>query len=445
MIPYLLAVVGGYLVAQSRKSETFADGGVATESMVVTFGKHSGKTIDEIFETDRGWVKWFVEKYKTEPFIDFKGNSRMPKLTEQDIAMKEQARELLAKNPEKTRDKSVSNYIGRIGDRVTILATVVHIGPSTIFFKDERGNVFYIYDKSFDVSGKEGEMFKVTGTVTKQWDKAGEKVTYLNRAKVEKYKKPADWMYMKDGGSVGDPRFTFKTFDEYDDAKRGGYFDFNTVEVDAVDEKGMERFFQPKSEEEYLKIITDSRYKIIQETPVDLYFDIQEYYDPEDPEEREYDYEYQDEYKKGGKVGVTRASSLKRKFVWVQEQGAKGGSWSTTGVFGQKGFEEIFKEISDDKELKLVVDEESVKTFERKADGYRITFKLKAVYAKGGKVKKRAKFADKVDSIADRLDGQKVPKKLQKDYGKRYNRVEAEEAGRRIAGAQLKKLKEKSS
>ena len=62
------------------------------------------------------------------------------------------------------------------------------------------------------------------------------------------------------------------------------------------------------------------------------------------------------------------------------------------------------------------------------------------LYAKGGKVKKkkRVRFVDKVESIADRLDGTKVPKRLKKDYGGRYNREEAEEAGRRIAGAQLR-------
>ena len=61
------------------------------------------------------------------------------------------------------------------------------------------------------------------------------------------------------------------------------------------------------------------------------------------------------------------------------------------------------------------------------------------LYAKGGKVKKkRVRFVDKVESIADRLEGKKVPKSLKKDYGGRYNREEAEEAGRRIAGAQLR-------
>lgn len=68
-------------------------------------------------------------------------------------------------------------------------------------------------------------------------------------------------------------------------------------------------------------------------------------------------------------------------------------------------------------------------------------------YAKGGKIKKskikdkRVKFVDKVESIAMRLKGTKVPKRLRKDYGATYDSKEAKEAGRRIAGSQLKKLK----
>lgn len=69
----------------------------------------------------------------------------------------------------------------------------------------------------------------------------------------------------------------------------------------------------------------------------------------------------------------------------------------------------------------------------------------KEKYAKGGKIKKkRVRFVDKVESIADRLEGTKVPKRLKKDYGGRYNREEAEEAGRRIAGAQLRDSEKKS-
>jgi hypothetical protein len=61
-------------------------------------------------------------------------------------------------------------------------------------------------------------------------------------------------------------------------------------------------------------------------------------------------------------------------------------------------------------------------------------------FKKGGKVK-RVRFIDKVESISERLEGTKVPSKLKKDYGGRYSREEAEEAARRIAGAQLRDRK----
>ena len=54
--------------------------------------------------------------------------------------------------------------------------------------------------------------------------------------------------------------------------------------------------------------------------------------------------------------------------------------------------------------------------------------------AKGG-----ATFADKVSAIKSRLKGTKVPARLKKDYGKRYNAEEAEMAAKRIAGAMRKK------
>jgi hypothetical protein len=59
-------------------------------------------------------------------------------------------------------------------------------------------------------------------------------------------------------------------------------------------------------------------------------------------------------------------------------------------------------------------------------------------YKKGG-VMKRVRFQDKVDSISERLQGTKVPKRLRKDYGATYDKQESEMAARRIAGSMLKK------
>jgi len=57
-----------------------------------------------------------------------------------------------------------------------------------------------------------------------------------------------------------------------------------------------------------------------------------------------------------------------------------------------------------------------------------------AKMAKGG----MTIFQDKVNAISKRLEGTKVPKRLEKDYGKRYNHEESIQAARRIAGARLR-------
>ena len=62
---------------------------------------------------------------------------------------------------------------------------------------------------------------------------------------------------------------------------------------------------------------------------------------------------------------------------------------------------------------------------------------IKEVFATGG-------FARKVKAISKRLTGTKVPKKYQKDYGKRYSKEEATNAGQRIAGKMRQEMMEKN-
>ena len=59
--------------------------------------------------------------------------------------------------------------------------------------------------------------------------------------------------------------------------------------------------------------------------------------------------------------------------------------------------------------------------------------------SKGGKTKKKGKvkFADKVASIKKSLlERKKVPKAVQKDYGKTFSPAEAEDSAKRIVGSQ---------
>jgi len=54
-----------------------------------------------------------------------------------------------------------------------------------------------------------------------------------------------------------------------------------------------------------------------------------------------------------------------------------------------------------------------------------------------------ATFQDKVNAISKRIEGTKVPTRLKKDYGATYDKKEAKQAGQRIAGSMIKKLKMK--
>lgn len=63
-------------------------------------------------------------------------------------------------------------------------------------------------------------------------------------------------------------------------------------------------------------------------------------------------------------------------------------------------------------------------------DSGRYELNMYPTYAKGG-----ATFDDKVKAISSSLTGKEVPKRLRKDYGKKYNKKEALEAARRIAGS----------
>jgi hypothetical protein len=64
-------------------------------------------------------------------------------------------------------------------------------------------------------------------------------------------------------------------------------------------------------------------------------------------------------------------------------------------------------------------------------DGKQLT-----LFAKGG-----ATFDDKVRAIKRNLVGKNVPKDYQAEYGKKYDKDEAEESARRIAGAMRKNYK----
>jgi len=71
----------------------------------------------------------------------------------------------------------------------------------------------------------------------------------------------------------------------------------------------------------------------------------------------------------------------------------------------------------------------SMKTYDAK------DLKFMKEMKKGGEVT----FKDKVDAVADRLEGTPVPTKYRKEYGKRYGKKTAKEAAQKIVGARVAK------
>lgn len=78
----------------------------------------------------------------------------------------------------------------------------------------------------------------------------------------------------------------------------------------------------------------------------------------------------------GGAVGKNKASNFKRgQYVWCEEQGG-----ITTALLSQNAFLENFEELKSQTDLKLVIDNENLKVFE-KENGKRYTLRLKEIYS----------------------------------------------------------------
>jgi hypothetical protein len=126
---------------------------------------------------------------------------------------------------------------------------------------------------------------------------------------------------------------------------------------------------------------------------------------------------------------------------------AKGGELVPYIVWTSKDGDkrEFFGEFKSQRSAKIKADK-LWETGEYEAIGYKpkssyekqgLYFEDGGMMAKGG----MATFKDKVNAISKRLEGTKVPTRLKKDYGSTYDKKEAKQAGQRIAGSMLQKIK----
>lgn len=142
------------------------------------FGKYRGNTLEEVWEKDKGYVIWFNINYKSDDKY---------KITEEDIILKEQSKELVniffEEISEKNRKECTSEFI-ELNKRMEFFIEITKINNGKIFGKNEDGNIIYFYNdgKDFGV----GQKLTVVGRTTRHVEILGRKTTYINRIKIKR-------------------------------------------------------------------------------------------------------------------------------------------------------------------------------------------------------------------------------------------------------------------
>lgn len=390
MIPLLLIGTGAYLIYDSQKPEKMAKGGILS--------------FDELDEINKDLVKnrGFNVGDKIKFSIGEKGNLLFPykEYEAQIIGFIEKGKykELYVKTmPLKGLGE------GPTIDYYSIIDKMAKGGAVKRFVEMRKGKpVYALKDAIFHMSlGKLNEKGfpETTGTAKVYRENTG-------LQKINDYKNDKDYYVVEEkedesgiyhisfadnnrfvvsfdrddlyenGGLIENPVFTFKTDNDYHNARSSGYIDdYDIVRIEVKHPSGGGVDFATHSEEEYFEAldrIKKSGAKIVRTYQDKMYYDINDYYDPDEDKGGD------DDYASGGEIDTARSYVM---FIDTLQ------------------------------------------------DAERLGF--------GGKVK----FKDKVKSISENLKGRKVPKRLQKEYGKTYDKKwERDESARRIAGSQLKRM-----
>lgn len=161
------------------------------QSTIVNFGKHNGKTLQQIATEDINWVIWLSKNYDV---YAFSSPNRYAKLKQETInyrtSLKNEAKTLSELHfnalAEKNREETRSTHFGKLGLRLTFEVTIKNIVQKydySVVKTDCQGNHVYFYDKGFNLTP--GQRIKLTGTIYKQIENLGIPVTYMNRVKIE--------------------------------------------------------------------------------------------------------------------------------------------------------------------------------------------------------------------------------------------------------------------
>jgi hypothetical protein len=147
---------------------------------VMSFGKHIGKNMGEIWEEDRAYVVWFANNFNPKRDKDYK-------LLQ---AAKELATVFYNERTEENLKTCTSKHVGQIGDKLTSEAKVLSVRKNeeytTIHLSLYNGDLIYIYDKGFNINPN--DIVALSGTISKHVVSVGKNLTYINRVKLNHIK-----------------------------------------------------------------------------------------------------------------------------------------------------------------------------------------------------------------------------------------------------------------
>lgn len=152
----------------------------AAKAEILTFGKHRGESLGDIFVNDPQYLTWLYNKY----------DKPLPKETIERLKYYNDLYfETLTK---KNLEESPSEFVGKIGDKITIEADVYNYEAKrnpfdnkiqhTCKLIDENGNKYITYNLGKEV--KKGDNVKLTAKVKDHKELLGIKFTVLYYCKV---------------------------------------------------------------------------------------------------------------------------------------------------------------------------------------------------------------------------------------------------------------------
>lgn len=157
-----------------------------TQSLTVTFGKHAGKTLEQIAQEAPGYISWFAENFDPQPYPRMKAETvehnkaLRTEAVRRNIVMREAARAAKAEaeklQTEFNQETSNSTFIGELKKRDTFTGTVVALNRSGSVEVDIDGNIALVY-----LSAEVGETITFKGTPVRHFEQMGIKKTYMNR------------------------------------------------------------------------------------------------------------------------------------------------------------------------------------------------------------------------------------------------------------------------